>query len=181
MVQNQQAVIQKFRIEEVSKLIDVSIKNIKEWEKLLDELIKVPIDSFGTPFYTEKEIYTLLQFKNYTSEGLPLDIAKDLMLKNYNPPNKDSSIQIMNRTQAVQAIKDLKLIIAELNNKIDTDAQNNLTKVSDSLITEMESYLHDNLGKRDQDLMTAIRELQQAKIVVANTSESKKKWWRFWS
>lgn len=59
--------------------------------------------------------------------------------------------------------------------------QNEMLKQMAMKLDEQQRYIDERLEKRDQQLMGAIREMQEEKRVLLETAATNKKpWWRFW-
>ncbi|MGG2933873.1 DUF3967 domain-containing protein [Bacillus pacificus] len=59
--------------------------------------------------------------------------------------------------------------------------QNEMLKKMAMKLDEQQRYIDERLEKRDQQLMGAIREMQEEKRVLLETAVTNKKpWWRFW-
>lgn len=59
--------------------------------------------------------------------------------------------------------------------------QNEMLKQMAMKLDEQQRYIDERLEKRDQQLMSAIREMQEEKRVLLETAASNKKpWWKFW-
>ncbi|MFY0147720.1 MULTISPECIES: DUF3967 domain-containing protein [Bacillus cereus group] len=59
--------------------------------------------------------------------------------------------------------------------------QNELLKQMAIKMDEQQRYIDERLERRDQQLMSAIREMQEEKRVLLETAATKKKtWWKFW-
>ncbi|EMA6344839.1 DUF3967 domain-containing protein [Bacillus cytotoxicus] len=59
--------------------------------------------------------------------------------------------------------------------------QNEMLKQMAKKMDEQQRYIDERLEIRDQQLMSAIREMQEDKRVLLETAATKKKpWWRFW-
>lgn len=59
--------------------------------------------------------------------------------------------------------------------------QNEMLKQMAMKLDEQQRYIDEKLDKRDQQLMGAIREMQEEKRVLLETAATNKKpWWRFW-
>lgn len=59
--------------------------------------------------------------------------------------------------------------------------QNEMLKRMAMKLDEQQRYIDERLEKRDQQLMSAIREMQEEKRVLLETAASNKKpWWKFW-
>lgn len=61
------------------------------------------------------------------------------------------------------------------------EKQNEILKQMVMKLDEQQRYIDDRLKKRDQQLMGAIREMQEEKRVLLETAATNKKpWWKFW-
>ncbi|MCU4959824.1 DUF3967 domain-containing protein [Bacillus cereus] len=59
--------------------------------------------------------------------------------------------------------------------------QNEMLKQMAMKMDEQQRYIDERLERRDQQLMSAIREIQEEKRALLETAATKKKpWWRFW-
>lgn len=59
--------------------------------------------------------------------------------------------------------------------------QNEMLKQMAMKMDEQQRYIDERLEKRDQQLMSAIREIQEEKRVLLETAAAKQKpWWKFW-
>lgn len=58
--------------------------------------------------------------------------------------------------------------------------QNELLKQMVIKMDEQQRYIDEKLEKRDQQLMSVIREIQDQKRVMLEVAADKKKWWQFW-
>ncbi|QTR81187.1 DUF3967 domain-containing protein (plasmid) [Bacillus cytotoxicus] len=59
--------------------------------------------------------------------------------------------------------------------------QNEMLKQMVRKMDEQQRYIDERLERRDQQLMSAIREMQEEKRVLLETAATqKKKWWQFW-
>ncbi|WP_088114570.1 DUF3967 domain-containing protein [Bacillus thuringiensis] len=59
--------------------------------------------------------------------------------------------------------------------------QNELLKQMSKKMDEQQRYIDEKLEKRDQQLISAIRDIQVEKRILLETTATKKKWWQFWS
>ncbi|WP_257141371.1 DUF3967 domain-containing protein [Bacillus toyonensis] len=65
--------------------------------------------------------------------------------------------------------------------KIMIQQQNEMLKQMAKKLDDQQRYIDEKLEKRDQQLMGAIREMQEEKRMLLETAATNKKpWWRFW-
>lgn len=77
--------VRTYTLKEVSKMINISTSNIKQWEKDLSGLLTIPRSKQGARIYSEHEINQLRKIKNW--EANHLGKAKIRELFNYGPQN----------------------------------------------------------------------------------------------
>lgn len=70
-----------FTLKEVSKKINVTPANLRQWEKELNEFLVIPRTKQGARIYTESEINLLLDVKQMFTQKLTKDAIRQLLQK----------------------------------------------------------------------------------------------------
>ncbi|NRD80392.1 MerR family transcriptional regulator [Bacillus sp. BRMEA1] len=77
-----------YTLSEVSKKINVAVRNIKQWEKELEDILDVPRSKQGARIYSDTEIQLLLEIKQMYAKKLSKDKIRQVLQK-FEPEPKE--------------------------------------------------------------------------------------------
>ncbi|MGN7403683.1 DUF3967 domain-containing protein [Cytobacillus praedii] len=111
---------------------------------------------------------------------------KELLNKNVSMDNAVHAVvamvQTLSQTPSVQIKNDdeVRLSKRELQEIIQVEVGKAIQEEREAMFQALERKLNDQTEKRDQQLLAAIREMQETKLLLATTEEKKKKWYQIW-
>lgn len=150
---------------EVAKRLQVEPVTIRKYTQILEDkgyLYKK--DDRGWRMFSEEDIKGLEYLCLLKLNGQSLEDAAEHIASLYS-----SNLAI---SQPYMALQDRDPVLDFM--KRQEDFNRELLKRLD----RQEQYIENNLKKRDEQLLTSIREIQETKLLVA--ANQRGKWWQFW-
>jgi DNA-binding transcriptional MerR regulator len=111
---------------------------------------------------------------------------KELLSKNLSMENAVSAVvsmdQVLSQTPTVHQNNDgeFRLSKRDLQEIIQEEVRKAIQEERESMLQAFERKMNDATEKRDHQLLTAIREIQETRLLLAATQEKKKRWFEFW-
>jgi len=168
---------------EIADLLWIGTSTLRKWCLQLERDGYIFLrDEHDRRSFTEHDAIALRRFKEYVSSGMTLENASKAVVATYN--------RDMNDVRTLSAIPPEKRsdmrsfeVIEELMSYI--ERQEKFNKALVEQFERQQEYIENRLHhieqvieKRDKHLMSVIREMQEAKRLMAAETEAKKPWWR---
>lgn len=143
-----------FTLKEVSKKINVPPGTLRKWEKELDEFIEIPRTKQGARYYTELEIYHLLEIKEMLSNKFSKEMIRASLQKKKEPAQDSFSETLESALPIVsEAITPVTKDEAAIQNAeqffdaMDTYKQTFLNEVKDEIRSVLRKEVVDEVRK----------------------------------
>ncbi|WP_084786674.1 MerR family transcriptional regulator [Bacillus tuaregi] len=81
---NNRQILRAYSIKEVSQILNIPTGTIRQWEKDLNGLLKIPRTQQGARYYTENEIKLLNKVKEMREQNVPKGMIRTLLEKHLN-------------------------------------------------------------------------------------------------
>jgi DNA-binding transcriptional MerR regulator len=160
-----------YSIKEVQAITKVPSGTIRQWEKDLEGIFKVPRDENRNRYYTDFEIDMIKKIKQMRDKNLSIAMIKDLMKKHSEtleddsqPPIIQPSVPQMSQSEAISTLKEIQVALKsfkEFKEQVKTEIQN---EVRNEILTEVTKQI----------AATSILSQEQVKTItssISNTSE----------
>jgi DNA-binding transcriptional MerR regulator len=164
---------------DVADLLVIGTSTLRKWCLLLEENgYNFLRDEHERRAFVDHDVIALKAFKELTkNKGITLENASLAVVSKYNRSNSEertlSATPFHERSQQRYNELDKKIDqLLEHNAKQDAFNQALLDRLE-----KQETYIDQSLKKRDEQLIAAIREIQETKLLAAATEENKP-WWK---
>ncbi|WP_144519323.1 DUF3967 domain-containing protein [Bacillus thuringiensis] len=168
---------------DVQELLKIDSSTLRKYAILLEKHGYIFLkNDRGHRGYFDKDIITLRKLIEFSKQqDMTLERSAKAVLTWV--PKDDVTVNATNKRMSDPHIERYNDILKRLIYLEDyTQKQDVFQKKLLAQLQKQQQYIQDSLEKRDQALMTSIRDLQQEKRVLIEqaASQEKKPWWRFW-
>ncbi|MEI4618381.1 DUF3967 domain-containing protein [Bacillus cereus] len=169
---------------DVQGLLKIDSSTLRKYAILLEKHGYIFLkNDRGHRGYFDKDIITLRKLIEFSKQQ-DMTLERSAEAVSTWVPKDDVTVNATNKRMSDPHIERYNDILKRLIYLEDyTQKQDAFQKELLAQLQKQQQYIQDRLEKRDQALMTSIRELQQEKRVLieqAAASQEKKPWWRFW-
>ncbi|WP_394239454.1 MerR family transcriptional regulator [Niallia oryzisoli] len=88
---NNRQLLRAYSIKEVSEILNIPTGTIRQWEKDLNGLLKIPRTQQGARYYTENEIKILNKVKEMRDQNVPKGMIRSLLEKHLSQDSEPAS------------------------------------------------------------------------------------------
>lgn len=168
---------------EIADLLGIGTSTLRKWCLQLERDGYIFLrDEHDRRGFTEHDAIALRRFKEYVANGMTLENASKAVVATYNRDRNDertlSAISLEQRSdmRSFEVIEELMSYI---------ERQEEFNKALVEQLKRQQEYIENRLNhieqaieKRDGQLLSVIREMQETKRLMAAEAEAKKPWWR---
>ena len=169
-----------YNVAEVSKLIDVPPGTIRQWERSLEGVLRIPRDEKDARYYTDLEIQALRNIKAMRDKGLGFTTIREVLS---NPEGNEMvplpSVPAISQAQAIEALQQMQEVVAHLSSRMEEIVSQQVRQEVAAVLEEnhrLHQQLEDKLEERDKHLMEALRTMQQTAEQLKSTRK-RGSWW----
>lgn len=165
MIEEKQAFMKAYTVKEVSKLLEIPPGTLRQWEKSLEDHLRIPRDERGERYYTDFEMNIIRNVKAMRDKGLTFEVIKQVLTSPEAAPTVPiAAAPLMSQSEAIQTIQNLQQALETLSSRmesiIEQHVRNQVSKLSESL-DDQKKQMEQYLKNHDEHLMALLRELQE--------------------
>jgi DNA-binding transcriptional MerR regulator len=180
-----------YQAKEVAEKIGIANSTLRKWCRQLEaggyRFIK---DQQQHRVFTDYDIDMLLQFYDLTQgRNIGLDTAIELVVAKFNraatrdialPDTPEKSRDEVRYDEVMEKLERQEETNLALSKRLDKQEAFNVALLE--RLDKQQEYIENSIKARDEQLMTAVRELmeQRLQLAAAQEKEKKKSWWQFW-
>ncbi|MGG2201894.1 DUF3967 domain-containing protein [Paenibacillus validus] len=166
---------------EVAKLLDISTSTLRKWSMALEAAGYAFLrDENDKRAYLERDIMPLQKMRELLSDGMGMENAAKAVVLRFAEQMSDSGTMVVRGQdeRSSERYSELLQQNQELRNFLEQLAEG-MKKEHAELrqeLADQRRYIEESLKSRDELLMKALREMQDARQQAA----AAKRWWKFW-
>lgn len=158
---------------DVSLQLDMNQSTLRRWCIELEKAgYTFQRNEHNQRIFYERDFNALRKLKELLNKNLSMDNAVHAVISMSQASQQTPSVYIKNDD-------DIRLSKRDLQEIIQLEVRKAIEEEREAMFQAFERKLNDQTEKRDQQLLAAIREIQETKLLIA-AAEEKKKWYQFW-
>jgi len=159
---------------DVSLQLDMNPSTLRRWCIELEKAgYTFTRNEHNQRIFYERDFNAFRKLKELLSKNVSMDHAVHAVVSMVQTLSQTPSVQIKNEDEIRLSKRELQEIIHE-------EVRRAIEAEREAMFQAFERKVNDQTEKRDQQLLTAIREVQEIKLLAAAAEEKKKKWFEFW-
>lgn len=159
---------------QVSLELDITTSTLRRWAIALEkEGYSFERNDKDQRIYFQRDFRAFKELKQLLASGVNMENAIKATIANLSNYENDT------QTPSVQMQK-VSLSVRDLQDIIHQEVKKAIEAEREDMFQAFERKICDQTEKRDQQLLSAIREIQETKLLVAAAKEEKKRWYEFW-
>lgn len=159
---------------QVSLELDITTSTLRRWAIALEkEGYSFERNEKDQRIYFQRDFRAFRELKQLLASGVNMENAIKAVIasrSNYENNTQTPSVHIQKVSLSVRDLQEI--IQQEVKKAVEAERE--------EMFRAFEQKLNDQTEKRDRQLLAAIREMQETKLLAAATEEKKKKWYEFW-
>lgn len=167
---------------DIADLLGIGTSTLRKWCLQLEKDGYTFLrDEHDRRAYTEHDVIALRFFQELSKDkGLTLENASIAVVSKFNRV-ENASVTISAMSPNERSNQRYNELVEKVEELIEYNAkQDAFNQALIERLDKQQQYIEESLKRRDEQLVNAIREVQETKKLLAVTNEEKKKWWRFW-
>lgn len=159
---------------DVSLQLDMNPSTLRRWCLELEKAgYAFTRNEHNQRIFYERDFNAFRKLKELLNKNLSMDNAVHTVIAMAQTSSQTPSVHMKNDDEIRLSKRDLQEIIHE-------EVQMAIQEEREAMFQAFEQKMNDKTEKRDHQLLAAIREMQETKLLTAATEDKKKKWYKFW-